>query len=171
MPKSLHAYPQNQLVFGTEPAFFGIDPGKSGGLAMIRGRAVIAVPMPATERDVWEWISNASPSDYAVIEKVGGFIQGNPTPGSAMFSFGAGYGGLRMALVARGVPFEECPPQRWQKAIGIGGRKKGEIKTVWKNRLRAKAQQLFPTLKVTLATADALLIATYCRRKMLGQLG
>ena len=47
---------------------------------------------------------------------------------------------------------------------------KTESKTEWKNRLKGMAQQLYPDLKVTLATADALLIATYCKRKHEGTL-
>lgn len=39
-----------------------------------------------------------------------------------------------------------------------------------KNRHKAKAQQLFPAWHITHATADALLIAEYARRKATGQL-
>jgi hypothetical protein len=94
-----------------------------------------------------------------------------------------------MALIAAGIRFEDVPPQKWQKALGIAPRKSGktkmvssaddpkvpflctelrevggESKTVFKNRLKAKAQQLFPEQKVTLATADALLLLEYCTR-------
>lgn len=79
-----------------------------------------------------------------------------------MFKFGASTGGLRMALIASGVIFDEIPPKQWQKFVGVIGTK-GETKTQFKNRLKAKAQQLFPEQRVTLATADALLIAYYCK--------
>lgn len=154
--------------------FIGLDPGASGGLALIAPDMVRAVPMPATERDVLDWIRRCrgdaaagiihKPQAFAVIEKVGGYISGNPCPGSAMFKFGQGYGGLRMALVATGIPFEEVTPQRWQKEFLLT-RKKGEAKTPFKNRLKAKAQQLFPEMEPTLKTADAILIALYCQRK------
>lgn len=174
--------------------YVGIDPGASGGLSSLAPShgSVSAQKMPETERDRWDWIkSQRMPGRkvVAMIEKVGGFIKGNPAPGSAMFSFGASYGGLRMALIAAGIPFEEVTPQAWQKGLGIPPRKphtgkrkvkitKGKNKGKWreekfggetdgqfKNRLKARAQQLFPENEVTLAIADALLIAEFCRRK------
>ena len=161
----------------TSSIYLGIDPGASGGLAILNGSATEAVAMPATERDVWLWICSDSPAtreylpQFAVIEKVGGYVRGaSGNVGSAMFRFGVSYGGLRMALVAAGIPFEEVPPRKWQKALGISPRRKDEARVQWKNRLKAKAQQLFPRECVTLATADALLIATYCMRKRTGTL-
>lgn len=157
----------------------GIDPGASGGLAMLYRGKSYAVSMPKTERDVWDYFnhkvafygsSSVNLSLFAVIEKVSGYI-GEAQPGSSAFKFGHSYGGLRMALVAAGIPFEEVTPQKWQKALGIATRnsKKGETKTQFKNRLKAKAQSLFPKEEITLATADALLIAEFARRLRLGK--
>lgn len=156
--------------------FIGVDPGASGGMASISD-TVGATAMPGTDADIWAWFSNADfapyntgrPAAFAVIEKVQGYA-GSPTVGSAMFKFGASYGGLRMALTAAGIPFEEATPQVWQRGLKIPQRTKAESKTAWKNRLKAAAQRLFPGIKVTLATADALLIAEYCRRKRGGTL-
>ena len=164
--------------------YLGIDPGASGGLvAWDSWEVVNAVPMSPTESDIWLWLRGVSGrfnlhgeweghDCQAIIEKVGGYVGDAGNPGSSMFKFGASYGGLRMALIAAGIPFEEVTPQAWQKAFGISPRKKkaGESKIQWKNRLKARAQQLFPNMKVTLATADALLIATYCKRKHEGTL-
>jgi hypothetical protein len=105
---------------------------------------------------------------FAVIEKVGGYI-GKPQPGSAMFKFGMSYGGLRMALIAAGISFLEVTPQQWQKTLGVSTKKKNETKGKFKNRLKALAQQIFPSVKVTLATADALLLAEYARRLRSGK--
>jgi hypothetical protein len=161
-----------------EQIFFGVDPGATGGLALLyEGSSDVDVgPMPDTEADILEWFrvrwAGGDYQPFAVIEKVGGFVKGNPAPGSAMFKFGCGYGGLRMALIACGIPFEEVTPQKWQKALGITPRdnKGNESKSSHKNRLKAKAQQLFPGEKITLAVCDALLIAEYCRRKRQGTL-
>ena len=73
------------------------------------------------------------------------------------FSFGRGYGNLEMALTAAGIPFERVRPQVWQKALGC--MTKGD-----KNVSKRKAQELFPQLKITHATADALLLAEFGRR-------
>jgi hypothetical protein len=158
-----------------EVVYIGIDPGKSGGIVVLFGKEVIATKMPDTEGDVLHWIRTHSSDAVAVIEKVGGYVGKGKDgkdgqPGSAMFVFGMGYGGLRMALLACSIPFEEVTPQRWQKAIMKSSRGKTESKSQWKNRCKAKAQQLFPSQKVTLATADALLIALYCKRLHEGML-
>lgn len=164
--------------------YLGIDPGVGGGIAVVRGSESIAVKMPQTERDVWECLLNdfggeARPS-FAVIE------QQTPRP-TGFFDRASGkwrqsilkstcllYGNymlLRGMLVAAGIPFEDCPAKRWQKALNVPDKAKGEVPSHWKGRLKARAQQLHPTQRVTLATADALLIATYCQRKQEGRLG
>lgn len=151
--------------------YIGIDPGASGGLVALGydGSSRIT-SMPESEADVWLWLSAFGPPRiaqvFAVIEQVGGHVGGAGQPGSAMFKFGMSYGGLRMALTTASIPFEAVTPQRWQRAMGVTPRdgNGGETKTQFKNRLKARAQQLFPREKVTLATADALLIAEYCRR-------
>jgi hypothetical protein len=63
-----------------------------------------------------------------------------------------------MALTAAGIPFERVRPQVWQKAMSCmtGGDK---------NVSKRKAQELFPAIKCTHATSDALLIAEFGRRK------
>lgn len=149
----------------------GVDPGLSGGLVRLLcgpGGAVIdvvATPMPATEHDVWDWfLPLIGTRSFAAVEKITGYVGDGGNPGSAMFRFGTNYGLVRMALVAACVPFEQVTPQRWQKDLGVPHRNKGEGKPEWKNRLKSHAQRLFPTQKVTLATADALLIAEHCRR-------
>jgi hypothetical protein len=155
--------------------YLGIDPGMSGGLASIHGNKgiVVASSMPSTDRDILDWLSDGDDrsDSFAVLEKVGGYTQaGGPQPGSAMFKFGTSYGGLRMALTAARIPFEEIMPQKWQRGLGIVPRKKEETKSQFKSRLKDFAQKLFPDTKVTLAIADALLIATYCQRKQEGRL-
>jgi hypothetical protein len=159
---------------GTPPhyIYIGVDPGASGGMAYISGEVTEAIKMPDTERDIWYWFADLR-KDFSTsvlvgtIEKVGGYAPGKGNdnqgqPGSAMFKFGHSYGGLRMAMIASGVIFDEVPPQRWQKYIGVIG-VKTETKTQFKNRLKAKAQQFFPEQRVTLSTSDALLIAHYTK--------
>jgi len=153
--------------------YVGIDPGQSGGIVIMSSsttyRTIQVEVIPATERDIWELLTRLTGAlCTAVIEKV------HSMPGQGVastFKFGVGYGGLRMALIAAGIPFEEVTPRSWQKALGIPPKKKAESNSRWKNRLKAKAQQLFPRVEgITLKTADALLIAEYCRRKHEGLL-
>jgi hypothetical protein len=146
--------------------FIGIDPGASGGLAVLLQEPpfAVAVPMPATGRDLCDWLREHAPGATAVIEKVGGYVAGNPAPGSAMFRFGFSAGLLHGVLTALAIPFEEVTPQRWQQLLGIGTRRPTESKGQWKTRLKGIAQRRFPNVKVTLATADALLLAWFCKR-------
>jgi len=161
--------------------YLGIDPGAGGGLAWVPHRARVgiecsAIGMPKTEWDLWFELQFRRPRltqhpRFAVIELNTGYVGGAGNPGSAMFKFGRSAGLLEMALVAAEIPYERATPQAWQKALGIVPRKKTESKTAFKNRLKARAQQLFPSCSgITLATADALLIAEYCRRKQEGLL-
>ncbi len=167
MPRDTSADKPGGVFFRGPNLFLGLDPGVLGGLARIdRNFGVSAVPMPVTEVDVWEWFSRwaGSTEVFAVVEKVGGFVAGNPTPGSAMFKFGRNVGLLVGCLVAAGIPFEEVTPQKWQKEFALK-RTPAETKRQYKNRAKGIAQKLFPGSDVTLPTADAILIAEYARRK------
>jgi hypothetical protein len=62
-----------------------------------------------------------------------------------------------MALTAASIPFERVRPQAWQKALAC--MTKGD-----KNVSKRRAQELFPSMKITHAIADSLLIAEYNRR-------
>jgi Holliday junction resolvasome RuvABC endonuclease subunit len=140
----------------------GIDPGVNGGIAWIQDGKPCVEKMPETLADLWELIDSVrgghyrigNPSCKAYIESV----HSSPQQGvKSAFTFGQGYGRLEMALTAAGIPFERVRPQVWQKAMGC--LTKGD-----KNVSKRKAQEMFPQLKITHATADALLIAEYGRR-------
>lgn len=154
--------------------YVGIDPGASGGMVLIRGPRVETMSLEgATEQDVWEWVAAAGAhvnalGGFAVIERISNGFPG--TGKSQMAKLYGAYRALRMALVAAGLPFEEVPAAKWQYALGIPRRGKGQSRTEWKNVLKTRAQSLFPKVKVTLAIADALLLAEFCRRKREGML-
>lgn len=136
----------------------GIDPGKNGAIAWIEKGNVCAEKMPATEKDLWDLIKDiAKPSIMnrvtcrACIEQV----HSSPQMGvKSAFTFGQIFGQLEMALIAADVPFLRVRPQEWQKSMKCltGGDK---------NISKRRAQELFPHLKITHATADAILIAQY----------
>jgi hypothetical protein len=154
--------------------YVGIDPGVNGGLAAINGTEVRLNKMPYTERDVWEWLEDLkklplSDGDwFACVEWIHPAIF--QIGKSSMSKLYGSYMALRMALTAADIPFESPKPVEWQRGLGIAPRKKKETDTHWKNRLKAKAQQLFPAQDITLHTGDALLLAEYCRRKREGKL-
>jgi len=83
---------------------------------------------------------------------------------SSTFKFGQNFGTLLGILAALGIPHERITPGKWQKEFGLIRRDKNETITEKKNRHKARAQELFPAVRVTHAVADALLIAEFCRR-------
>lgn len=143
-----------------------IDPGENGGIAIYStelSSVTDVIKMPSTPQDVLSYLTVNKEKAICYLEKVGG-MPGQS--GSAMFNFGKGYGHLEMALLALQIPTVTITPQSWQKALQLGTRGKEMSKTEWKNKLKAKAQQLFPYIKkITLAISDALLICEYARIK------
>lgn len=97
---------------------------------------------------------------------------------SSAFKFGGNYLTLQTAIAFSDFRMERVTPGKWQKAIGLqssvskGASTTGVIRGDGsrKKLTRAKAQELFPDIKVTHAIADALLIGEYGRRKELGLL-
>ena len=153
--------------------YIGIDPGEHGAIATVSDDTLAkAVKMPATERDVWEALKQITEDRYCFValEKVGPARgkDGRKQGVSSAFKFGMGYGVLRGCLVASGLPREDVLPRRWQQEFGLVFPASMDLTlTKKKNRHKAKAQQLFPHLKIIHAIADALLIAEYARRKQL----
>jgi Holliday junction resolvasome RuvABC endonuclease subunit len=139
----------------------GIDPGKLGGIAWITDGKPCVEKMPETLADLWNLIESIVYSDHPQNPNCKAYLESvhsSPQMGvKSAFTFGNGFGHLEMALTAAGIPFERVSPQRWQKAMGC--MTKGD-----KNVSKRRAQELFPAIKVTHATADALLLAEYGRR-------
>lgn len=139
--------------------YLGVDPGVVGGMAAISNTGVLATFKfkDATEADVSEMFEQFDDATFALIERV----SSSPQMGVvSAFTFGRSYGFLRGMLIGHRIAFEEVSPMKWQNAMGC--RSGGD-----KNITKAKAQQLFPGVKITHANADALLIAEHCRRSRL----
>jgi hypothetical protein len=138
----------------------GIDPGKSGAICFMlnNGEIIKIIKLSETEHDIRElWhdeLSKSKESWFAYIEKLHSIRPAGKVPN---FNLGNSFGFVRGLLVAWNIPFELILPQKWQQAMGCMS--KGD-----KNITKAKAQQLFPDIKITHNIADALLIAEYGRR-------
>lgn len=145
----------------------------NGGLAVLddAGAVVDVVKMPETPQDVLDFLKGVVERCAAYcltvtcyMESVGFGMPGQSSSATAKFARHCGH--LEMALLALGIRTNTITPNKWEKSYQLG-RSGDYSKTEWKNRLKAKAQQLFPTLgkKITLATCDALLLAEYGRKK------
>jgi len=138
--------------------YMGIDPGKSGGIAVVFDDHLVpplVQKLNAPEQQVIEFLKKYNPIQIkAVLEAV----HSTPQMGVvSAFSFGKSYGFLCGALAGLGIAYEPVSPQRWQTSLQC---RTGGDKNITKNL----AQELFPTVKVTHAIADALLLATYARK-------
>lgn len=141
----------------------GIDPGSLGGIAVLdEAHKVIEVAnMPETPMDILDFLRKYEPSEtVAYMEDVGRGLPGQSSSATAKFARHNGH--LEMALLALGISTVKATPQKWEKMYQLG-KSSSYSKTEWKNRLKAKAQELFPNLgkEVTLKTCDALLLALY----------
>ncbi len=151
--------------------YLGIDPGVSGGIAGVTatGELVQAVKMPETPAELCELLEGiAAPlrpfgrRPRCVLELVAAFApKGQRMGATSAFTFGKGFGRLESALAAAKIPVDLAVPRKWQAAMQC-------VTHGDKNISKARALQLFPGFPVTHATADAMLIAEYCRRMYVG---
>lgn len=143
----------------------GIDPGSLGGIAVLDGSQMKTYNMPETYPDIYILLSDIKEEHkgedlLAVLEDVGHGMPGQSSKATAVFARHNGH--LEMALYALGIRTVKVTPQKWQKSYSNSlGKSKDCEKKEWKNKLKGLAQQMFPTEKVTLKNADAMLIACY----------
>lgn len=156
----------------------GIDPGKSGGMALldIDGKLELE-PFKfnkMTENDIanaFKLISCGKFKIHSYVEKVHTmpYIRKDKKTGeikkqgiSSTGKFMRGYGFLLGCLSMTNFTVTHITPQTWQKELQC---RSGGDKNVTKQR----AQELFPSQKITHSIADALLIAEYGRRQVVNQ--
>lgn len=141
----------------------GIDPGKSGAIAVIYpDGSVYAKPFDAEEYIKLLKELKLRPA-VCCLEKVGAM------PGQgvvSMFNFGHNLGFIEGLLQAYSIPYQLVPPQTWKKEFSLSSEKAKSIEV---------CQKLFPEVSL-LATkrsrkpndgiAEAILMAEYARRRM-----
>jgi hypothetical protein len=142
--------------------YAGIDPGISGGLAILSPDGRIHWTCKLADRATFLAAMRSQPEMVIRIERVWATFQMGVT---SAFTFGHNFGWLTGVLDATGREYVEVTAQRWQQEMGLIqsggkiGRNAGK-----KARNKEMAVSLWPGARITNATADALLIAEYCRR-------
>lgn len=139
--------------------FIGIDPGKSGAMAVINYFEVLDIIPYDVDVYIKALKQYTSDDQYHIyIEQV------HAMPGqgvTSMFNFGQNFGVLKGILCGLGLRYEEVTPQKWKRAMQVTSDKKSSI---------LHAKQLYPevSLKRTRRSkvddnnlAEALLIAHY----------
>ena len=149
-------------------AWIGIDPGKSGAMAVIRRDEALRptlVPYTGPLCYVSNFYGLAAYGVRIVVERL--FARpGKLSSAKANFELGRCMGELETMLSMCGIPFQEVTPQAWQKEFGISGDKQTHVDC---------AKRLFPGVSLKRSEkcvkdfdgfADALLMAEYARRHM-----
>lgn len=147
-----------------------IDPGQAGGIVQANPtnqNTPFVIAMPKTDRDILQALEPMTGEDMvAYLEDLVKYT-GRNMPSSSMATYASNWGIIKGILTALRYRIVLVPPKKWQAALGLGS--KGiSTTTAWKNKLKQRAEQLFPNIKVTLATADALLILEAARQGKLG---
>ena len=144
--------------------YIGIDPGKSGSLAIIWNTGEVEL-VPFDKAGYVNAISRASETDECkcCLEHVSAM----PGQGvTSMFSFGENFGWLQGVLEAFGVSYELVRPLKWKREFSV---------TADKNSSIAVCKRLFPDVsllptercrKDNDGMAEALLMAEYARRRL-----
>ena len=142
--------------------YIGIDPGKSGALALLTEDGQCTV-VPFQESAYTAILKAASgPSSVCCLEKV------SAMPGQgvvSMFNFGHNLGYIEGLLQAFDIPYQLVPPQTWKKEFCVTSDKNTSIEV---------CRKLFPHVcllptarsrKPSDGMAEAILIAEYARRR------
>lgn len=144
--------------------YIGIDPGKSGAMAVIFGGMDETVLVPFDEQEYTNILRNlAGQPMKACLEHVTAMPKQGVT---SMFNFGQNFGYIKGLLEAFQIPYELVRPQKWKKEFSITGDKNSSIEV---------CKRLFPGVvlrrtercrKDDDGLAEALLIAEYARRHL-----
>lgn len=145
----------------------GIDPGKSGGLAIWRPNhktEAIKMPKDIIElKQYFEYMQGIC-NPLVFLEKVQmrpDDITDNPGKAFRVQKMLADFEQLKTIIAVCDVPFVLVHPQKWQHTLNL--RVKGEEKPERKKRYQRAAQTYYPEVKATLWNSDALMIMTFGR--------
>jgi hypothetical protein len=162
-----------------------IDPGAGGGMAI---RFPDDVPITTfgfetlTEGDIIDRMRSVKAASkgecIAILEDIQRF---SPQPAAMMSVYAESFGVIKGALMTLGYRVVKVRSQTWQKALSLVPVKHPKMKggepvmkngkpvmekkaAEWKRTLKARAQELFPDVEVTLQNADALLLIEWARK-------
>ena len=146
--------------------YIGIDPGISGGIAVIDEKNEIkAHKCPRSSDDMallFQMCIGNTPTDKIrlVMERV----WARPTNAvRAAFSYGVNYGQWLGITATHEVIMNTALPLEWIQWVGCPKALKKNIRKKW---LKERAIELYPSIKrVTLATSDAILITHYAKEE------
>ena len=145
----------------------GIDPGKTGGIAVYRANCrTEVIKMPANLMDLKQWFEYMKGicRPLVFVEKVQlrpDDVNDNPGKAFRVQKLLAEFERLKTIIEMCDIPFVLVHPQKWQNALKL--RVKGEGKHERKKRYQRAAADYYPDVNVTLWNADALMILHFGR--------
>lgn len=144
--------------------YIGIDPGKSGAMAIIFEGMDETMLVPLDEQEYTNVLRNLSGQQVkSCLEHVTAMPKQGVT---SMFHFGENFGYIKGLLEAFQIPYELVRPRKWKKEFGITGDKNSSIEV---------CKRLFPGVNLRRTDrcrkdddnmAEALLMAEYARRHL-----
>lgn len=149
----------------------GIDPGKSGGIAIWRPNMNTEVKkMPGDLTDLVDWFGYMLTvcKPLVFVEKLQMRIDDiveNPGKAFRIQKMLADFEKLKTILTVTNTPFVLVNPMKWQSVLKL--RVKFEAKAERKRRYKRIAAQLFPDIKTTMWNCDALLICHFGRKMLI----
>lgn len=147
----------------TSKGIVAFDPGKGGGGAVMHSNGSIELHSFKTESEYINILNSLVPGSYdVVIEDVPVFVS-ITTSNASSFKLGYNFGFIVGMSRSLGFATHLVKPREWQRGLQ-GLNTKGLGYTDRKRMLKDNALRLYPDLKITHATADAVLIGDYWKR-------
>lgn len=142
-------------------SYIGIDPGRSGAMAIIDTLGVCTFPFD--EERYIQALKKAPAGSICCLEHVHAMPKQGVT---SSFNFGLNFGWLQGVLSTLGIRYELVHPQKWKKEFSVTGDKNSSIEV---------CKRLFPAVSIKRTDkcvkdddglAEALLMAEYARRRL-----
>ena len=146
--------------------YIGIDPGKNGGITVIDEKGKIeAYKCPEKVLDMSILfkiiVGDTAPEDVRLLMERVWARPGNAV--RAAFTYGVNYGQWLGIAASHEIKMYTTLPVEWIKWVGCPKALPVADRKRW---LKEKAKELYPSLKkVTLKTADSILITHYARKE------
>ena len=151
--------------------YIGIDPGISGGIAVIDTKGKMkAYKCPRSSDDMalllQMCIGRTAPKNIKLLMER---VWARPTNAvRAAFSYGTNYGQWLGITASHEIEMNTAIPVDWIKWVGCPKALKKDVRKRW---LKEKARELYPNInKLTLATSDAILITHYAKEEYFNEL-
>ena len=146
--------------------YIGIDPGASGGIAVIDEEGNIKAYKCPKSSDEMALLFQMCIGDTPTvdIQLLMERVWARPTNAvRAAFSYGVNYGQWLGIVATHEVQMNTAIPVAWIKWVGCPKALKRDVRKRW---LKEKARELYPDVnKLTLATSDAILITHYAKEE------